>query len=225
MGHFFFRQHSILAIALIALSARVGLTASPTDDVDPVSNATARVTVRGTELREFDWAKSEARARIAYVSSGARTFTGRMIDNDLGTAFRFSARDTSPTVIVELAQSPRLHRITAAFKAEDARVDVYLLNALPKNPDDLRFLTPLATIVDAPDNRGTASVDFTASGARYVALRWNRNKSQEPFEVAEISAFSNDPTDLMFGQDPHLAANTGPSFATTEPPTVPVVSP
>jgi hypothetical protein len=147
-----------------------------------------------------------------------------MIDGDPQTAFRFSASDSSPTVMVELAQSERLHRVTVVFKAENAPVDVYLLNELPKNADDLRFLTPLATIVDPPDNRGTASVDFTASGARYVALRWNRNKSQEPFEVAEISAFSNDPTDLTFGQDPHLAVNTGPSFA-TEAPTVPVVSP
>jgi hypothetical protein len=215
------------AVAAVGASAFASGNAASSGPYDSQSaiEASPRVTVRGTELREFDWAKLQARARIAYVSSGPKTLSGRMIDGDPQTAFRFAASDPSPTVMVELAQNERLHRVTVVFKAQNTRVDVYLLNELPKDANDLRFLTALATMVDPPDNRGTASVNFTASGARYVALRWSRNKSQEPFEVAEISAFSNDPTDPMFGQDPHLAANTGPSFATTEPPTLPIVSP
>jgi hypothetical protein len=68
------------------------------------------------------------------------------------------------------------------------------------------------------------TVDFSVSSARYVALRWSRNKWLEPFEVAEISAFSNDPTDLISDQDARLADNAK-TFANPEPPPIPFVSP
>jgi hypothetical protein len=145
-----------------------------------------------------------------------------MMDNDLQTAFRFSASDPSPTVIVELAHSAQLHRVTVVFKTEDAQLDVYLLNELPKDPGDLRLLTPTATIVDPPEDRGRATVGFPASSARYVALRRIRTRSRDPFSVAEISALSYDPTNLISDQEVHLA---GPNFVVTGPPQVPVVSP
>jgi hypothetical protein len=188
---------------------------------DPAAAASQRVIVRGTETREYDWAKLQVNARVVYISSGPRTLTGRMIDNDLGTVFRFSASDTSPTVIVELAQTVQIDRVSAAFSAEDARVNVYLLNEIPKDPGDLRFAAATATIVDPPQDHGIATVNFAANNARYVALRWIRNKSNGPFEVAEISAFSHAPTDLEI----QLASNSGPNFAATEPPLVPIVSP
>jgi hypothetical protein len=182
-----------------------------------------RVTVRGTEVKEFDWAKSRARARIVYTSSGPRALSGQLIDNDLQTVFRFSESDPAPTVIVELAQSAKLHRVNTVFKAEDAKVEVFLLNELPKNGDDLRFATPSATVVSLPDERGTVTVDFSVSSVRYVALRWKRNKRDDPFTVAEISAFSNDPADLTYEQDPHLADNASQYFI-PEPPPVLVIS-
>ena len=188
------------------------------------ADTVTRVTVRGSEVREFDWAKLQARARVAYVSSGPRTLSGRMIDNDLQTVFRFSESDKSPTVVVELAQNANLHRVTTAFKAEDAKLDVYLLNELPKDANDLRFAKPIASIVCLPDNHGVMTADFSVSSARYVALRWTRKKWQQPFEVAEVSAFSNDPADLISDQDVHLADNAK-TFAAPEPPSIPFVSP
>jgi hypothetical protein len=145
-----------------------------------------------------------------------------MIDGDPQTVFPFSASDPSPTVMVELAQSEPLHRVTAVFRAENTRVDVYLLNELPKDANDLRLLTPTATIVDPPQDRGSATLTFSASNARYVALRWTRMRSGDPLTVAEISAFSYDPTNPISDQEVHLA---GPNFAVTGPPQVPVVSP
>jgi hypothetical protein len=180
--------------------------------------------VRGTEVREFDWAKLQARARIAYTSSGPKTLSPRMIDNDLQTVFRFSESDKSPTVIVELAKSAQLHRVSAVFKAEDAKVEVFLFNELPKDIADLQFTKPDASVVELPDQHGMVTVDFSVSSARYVALRWSRNKWREPFEVAEISAFSNDPTDLISDQDARLADNAK-TFAVLEPPPIPFVSP
>jgi hypothetical protein len=182
------------------------------------------VIVRGTAPREFDWAKSQARARIAYTSSGPKMLSARMIDNDLQTVFQFSESDASPTVIVELAKSAQLHRVSTAFKAEDARLEVFLLNELPKDPTDLRFATPAGSVVELPDEKGMVTVNFSVSTARYVALRWKRNKRQDAFTVAEISAFSNDPTDSIYDQDPHLADN-GSAMTSFQTPSVPVVSP
>jgi len=185
---------------------------------------TARVTVRGTEVREFDWAKLQAQARIAYVSSGPRALRGRMIDNDLQTSFRFSDSDEAPTAVVELSQSAQINRVSAVFKAEDAQVDVFLLNELPKNVADLRFAKPSATVVSLPDERGLVTVNFGVGSARYVALRWKRKKSQDPFTVAEISAFSNEPTDWNSDAGLYLANNNNNS-TTYGPPTVGVISP
>ncbi len=210
----------IVAASCFAFAASSALSAPETNDATPVTP----VTVRGTEVREFDWAKSRARARIVYTSSGPRALSGQLIDNDLQTVFRFSESDPAPTVIVELAQSAKLHRVSTVFKAEDAKVDVFLLNELPKNGDYLRFATPSATVVSLPDERGTVTVDFSVSSARYVALRWKRNKHEDPFTVAEISAFSNDPADLTYDQGPRLADNMSTGVLPAPPP-VPVVSP
>jgi len=186
---------------------------------------TSRVTVRGTEQREFDWAKSQARAQVAGVSSGPKTLSGRMIDNDLRTVFRFSPSDSSPTVIVELAQAERIHRISAVFKAEQATLDVFLLDKLPKDVRDLGAAQPFASVSDTKGNPGWASVDFSPNSARYVAFRWKRFKSNDPFEVAEISAFSNEPTDWAF-ENPSVAdAGTSSGSLVTNPPPIVPVSP
>jgi hypothetical protein len=203
-----------------ALKTTSALSAPETDDV----TTAARVTVRGTEVREFDWAKSQARARIVYTSSGPRTLSPRMIDNDLQTLFRFSESDQSPTVIIELAKSTDLHRVSAVFKAEDAELSVYLLNELPKDPSNLGFAKPNASAVSLPDEPGMATVNVSVSSARYVVLRWKRKRSEDPFTVAEISAFSNARADLISDGDPHLADNTN-AFTPPELPLVGVVSP
>ena len=210
----------LLVLIAFVLAGSNALSAPEANEI----TTTARVTVRGTEVREFDWAKSRARARIAYTSSGPRTLSPRMIDNDLQTSFQFSESDQSPTVIVELAKSTELHRVSAVFKAEDAELSIYLLNELPKDPSDLGFAKPNVSVVGLPDEHGMATVNVSASSARYVVLRWKRKRSDDPFTVAEISAFSNAPADLVFGEDPHLADNTN-AFAAPEPPLIPVVSP
>lgn len=214
---------SLSKLLVLTAVALVGSNALRAQQATEIATA-ARVTVRGSEVREFDWAKAQARARVVYTSSGPRTLSGRMIDNDLQTLFQFPEADQSPTVIVELAKSTELHRVSAVFKAEDADLGVYLLNELPKDPADLRFAKPDASIVSVPDEHGMAAVNVSVSSARYVALRWKRKKSDDPFTVAEISAFSNAPTDLTSDGDPHLADNAK-SFAATEPPLVLPISP
>jgi hypothetical protein len=210
-----------LVLSFVIASAELSLFAAGRTP-DDANNAGARVVVHATELHDFDWAKLQAQARVAYVSSGPRSRTDRMIDNDLETAFRFGTSDESPTVIIELARTARLHRVSAVFMGDNATVAVYLFNELPKNPTDLRFATQTATIVDPPDSNGKVSVNFSVSSARYVALRWIRRKSQDPIQVAEISAFSNDPT---LSGDGTVIAQSGPNFSTPEPPPIPLVSP
>jgi hypothetical protein len=186
-----------------------------------------KVTVRAAESREFDWAKLQARARVAYTSSGPRILAGRMIDNDPQTVFRFSASDSLPIVIVELARSGRLHRLSAVFHAENARLDFFLLDELPKSGRDLESVKPFASVSDAVANHGKASIDFAPNNARYVALRWTRHKSRDSFEVAEISAFSNDPSDADFSNSVRLASDNGTNSGglVTDPPAIGVVSP
>ena len=199
------------------------VTSRAVNPSEPADTTVTRVTVRGTEVREFDWAKARARARIAYVSSGPKTFRSRMIDNDLQTSFRFSDSDKSPFVVVELAKTAQLHRVSTVFKAEDAQLDVIMLDALPKNVDDLQFAKADVSAVNLPDERGAVTANFAVSTARYVVFRWKRKRSQDPFTVAEISAFSNDPVDWTSDADVHLADNSK-TFTTTAPPTVGVIS-
>jgi hypothetical protein len=199
----------------------------PVDRPQSNTEVVSRVTVRGAEPREYDWAKLQARGRVDYVSSGPTTLRGRMIDNDLQTVFRFSASDTSPTVIVELAQAQRLNRISAVFKAEQAKLDIFLLDKVPPNARDLNAAQPFASIANTGQNPGQASFNFSPNSARYVALRWTRIRSNEPFEVAEISAFSDEPANLEFENPGHLADANGTSSGgfVTEPPTIIVASP
>jgi len=172
----------ILARMLLGIPSVHGTEAIETRD--DVVHTTLSVRPDGTV--DLDWTKLYARARVVYVSSGAIAFAARVIDGDVRTAFRFSGSDLHPTVIIELAQSQQLHRVSAAYQTRGARLDVYLLNELPKDPDDLRALEPIGSIADG----NQTAVGFAATGARYVALRWTREQSDNgPFKVSEISAF------------------------------------
>jgi hypothetical protein len=186
----------------------------------------------------FNFANLYASARVVYVSSGLLPLARRMIDDDAMTAFSFSASDARPTAIIEFAKSQRLHRVGASYQMEGGRLDVYLLNDLNGSSANLENLRPVASIVDPVG--GKAAVDFDPQGARYVALRWTRNKSRGgPFEVAEIGAFSVVPLSLLdISQFPaafadgsiHFPGEGGLDFSNglgtlAEPPVVASVSP
>src|SRR5436305_15113798 len=120
----------LIRLVVLFAGTRVTSLSLGRSESDNVTTA-ATVTVHGSEVREFDWAKLQARARIAYTSSGPKILRSRMIDDDLQTEFRFSESDNAPLVILELSQSAQLHRVSTVFKAEDTRVDVILMNKLP----------------------------------------------------------------------------------------------
>ena len=126
-------------------------------------------------------------------------------------------------VIVQLSKTAQLHKVSTVFKAEDVQLDVIMLDKLPKDLNDLQFAKADVSRVDLPDERGLITADFAVNSARYVVFRWKRNKSQDPFTVAEISAFSNEPSDWTSDADVHLADNSK-TFITTAPPTVGVIS-
>ena len=217
------RVSSASLLKLIALTAFGAANLTVFSAPEPNDATVTRVTVRGSEVPEFDWAKLRAHGRVAYVSSGPRGLRSRMIDNDLQTSFPFAESDRSPTVIIELSKSAQLHRVSTVFKAEDAQLDVMLLNELPKNLDDLQFGKPDISRVGLPDERGMITADFSVSRARFVVFRWKRNKRDDPFSVAEISAFSNDPAEWVSDADVQLADNAK-NLTIPEPPAVGVVS-
>jgi hypothetical protein len=187
------------------------------NDIEPI-----RLSVRSDKGGDFDLAKLNARARVVYVSSGVIARELRMIDNSLGTSFHFSGLDLRPTVVVKLGQSQPIHRVSVAYQTRAARLDVYLLNELPKRPGDFSGKTPIASIVDLVDN-GETTVDFAPTTARFVAFQWIRDQaSTGTFEVAEVSAFTDD----SHGQIPPRLADAGNAQgAPVEPPIIPIVSP
>ena len=188
-------------------------------------------TRRLEDMLNFNFANLYAQARVVFVSSGAEAYAKRMIDDDVITAFQFAPTDPNPTVIVELAERERLHRISALYKMEAGRLDVFLLEELGANPGDLSGRTPIASVVDATGG-GKAAVDFDPEGAQYVALRWTpaEKSSRKGFEVAEVSAFGDMPLSMLSTSeladvyaDNSMGLMSPPLV--TQPPRLPVVSP
>ena len=188
-------------------------------------------TRRLEDMLNFNFANLYAKAHIVYVSSGAENYAKRMIDDDVITAFRFAPADPNPTVIVELAERERLHRISALYKMEAGRLDVFLLQELGTNPGDLSGRTPIASVTDETGG-GKAAVDFDPHGAQYVALRWTPAEKSSPkgFEVAEVSAFGDMPLSMLSTSElPDVYADNsmgliGPPLV-TQPPRLFEVSP
>ncbi len=189
----------------------------------------------------FNFANLYAQAHIVFVSSGSPFAAQRMIDDDTVTSFHFASTDPSPTVVIELADHELLHRVSALYKMQAGQLDVYLIDKLRADPSDLSGLTPIATVKD-PGN-GKAAVNFNPRGARYVALRWTPDPTQnrsENFELAEINAFGDVPLSILHtAEAPLFASNAavravpgegGPDFSNklgtlADPPTVPELSP
>lgn len=190
-----------------------------------VANTTP--TSRAEDRLNFNFANLYAKARVVYVSSGTALGVKRMIDDDATTAFEFAPADQHPTVIIELAQSERLHRVSAIYKAESGRLDVYVMNELGEDHAALAGAKLVATVSDT-EGHGKAAVEFDPQGARYVALRWSEPaRGREPFEIAEISAFGDVPLGLLdvLPIPNAFASNQVLPPLPETPPFIPVVSP
>jgi len=171
---------------------------------------------------EIDLAKVQAGGKVVLISSGVRSGGFRAIDDNHRTTFRFSSDDPRPTLIIQLIQNRPIHRVTAVVGSESGRIDVYLLNELPRRPSDLDSVISIGSIVNAAVAR-EASLEFAPQTARYVALRWTlSNRGLEPLNVAEVSAFSRG------GVSPAGSATLAsdpPIYLVGGPPVLPLVSP
>ena len=226
--------------AKVAKRASIGLVAllpcSSVLGIEPGNAGASKPTPGAEETSSFNLAKLSAEAHVVHVSSGGLRLARRMIDGNTATAFAFSSSDFHPTVIVELAQARRLHRVTALCDME-GRLDIYLLNKLGGNDADALKGKPIASI--ASPGGGKAAIDFDPRGARYVALRWTRKKPVTgACKVAELGAFSVGSNSVLdWVQGPsfvqstiRMSGNGGPDFSNTlgtlaQPPIVPPVSP
>lgn len=194
-----------------------------------VTNSAA--TRRLEDMLNFNFANLYARARVVFVSSGVEESSRRMIDDDVITAFQFAPADPHPTVIVELADRERIHRVSAVYKMEKGRLDVFLLNDLGTNPGDLDGASRVASVADTSAD-GKAAVDFDPHGAHYVALRWTPADGKAPhgFEVAEVCAFGEMPLSMLSTQEmPDIYADNSVGLMSPplviQPPVLPLVSP
>lgn len=188
-------------------------------------------TRRLEDMLNFNFANLYARARVVFVSSGGADLAKRMIDDDVITSFEFAPTDRQPTVIVELAERERLHRVSAVYKMQRGRLDVFLLETLGTNPADLKGATPAASVVDETGG-GKAAVDFDPKGARYIALRWTPadGQTEHGFEVAELSAFGEMPLSMLSTvETPDVYADNSIGQMSPplviQPPILPLVSP
>jgi hypothetical protein len=194
-----------------------------------VTNSAA--TRRLEDMLNFNFANLYARARIVFISSGSEENAKRMIDDDVITSFQFAPSDPHPTVIVELAERERLHRVSAVYKMEKGQIDVFMLEDLGTNPGDLSGAKPIASVTDT-DGSGKAALDFDPHGARYVALRWTPADATTArgFEVAELSAFGEMPLSMLSTQEmPDVYADNSIGLMSpplvVQPPVLPLVSP
>ena len=194
-----------------------------------VTNSAA--TRRLEDMLNFNFANLYAHARIVFISSGMEENARRMIDDNVATAFEFAPTDPHPTVIVELADRERLHRVSAIYKMEKGRMDVFLLHELGADPGDLSGATPVASATDT-NGGGKSALDFDTQGARYVALRWTPADAKGPrgFEVAEVSAFGEMPLSMLSTQElPDVYADNFTGLKSpplvVQAPVLPVVSP
>lgn len=170
---------------------------------------------------EVDLAKVQAGGKVVLMSSGVRGAGFRAIDDDHRTTFRFSSDDARPTLIVQLVENRPIHRVSTVVGSESGKIDVYLLNELPRRPTDLDALSPIGSMMNVAVAR-EASLDFAPQNARYVALRWTlSNRAPEALNVAEVSAFST-------GYSPAgiaALASDPPIYLVGGPPVLPLVSP
>jgi hypothetical protein len=194
-----------------------------------VTNTAA--TRRLEDMLNFNFANLYARAKIVYISSGPRELANRMIDDDVITAFEFAPGDPHPTVIVELADRERLHRVSAVYKMAKGRLDVFLLQELGTDPGELSGAKAVASVTDT-DGDGKAALDFDTQGARYVALRWtpaDTSGAPHSFEVAELSAFGEMPLSMLSTiETPDIYADNSIGLMSPplvlQPPVLPLVS-
>jgi hypothetical protein len=193
--------------------------------------ANTAATRRLEDMLNFNFANLYAWARIVFVSSGAGELAKRMIDDDVITSFQFASGDPHPTVIVELGEEQRLHRVGTVYKMQAGRLDVFLLDELGAMPGDLSNATPIASVTDASAG-GKAAVNFDPQGARYVALRWTPATpgSNQSFDVAEVSAFGDMPLSMLSTTEfPDIYADNSMSLKNppvfVQPPVLPIVSP
>ena len=171
---------------------------------------------------EVDLAKAQSGGRVIFVSSGARLTGIHAIDDDRRTTFPFSRSDSRPTVIVELTENRPIHRVSVVLGSEGGKVEVYLLDKLPRTTVDLDQATPVGSLADAGIGR-EASVEFTPRSARYVVLRWTLTSARSgALKIAEIGAFT---TGDFRQLDPALAATDPPIYLVQGPPVLPTISP
>jgi hypothetical protein len=171
---------------------------------------------------DLDVAKVQSGGQIVLVSSGPRPAGFQAIDDNRRTVFQFANSDPRPTVIVKLTESKPIHRVSVVPGTESPKIDVYLLNELPRDPVDLDKIKPLTSILDVITGR-EAAVDFAPQKARYIALRWTLpGVVVGPLRVAEISAFTRSDSPPVSAA---LAATDPPISVVMGPPIVAPISP
>lgn len=172
-----------------------------------------------------------AEARALYVTSGADiNQANNVVDGQTSSSYTFTAGDAHPTAIVDLGMPSTLRRLSAVYSPGAGKIEFYVLQNLPgtravasQDSSAEDEITPATQIspetlkLDDADfgsaqsvgsvtddgSRGRASIDFPATSARYVMVRWVPATQDSTFSLAELSAFGH-----AAGRNAMFAANT-----------------
>ncbi len=151
-------------------------------------------------LMNYSLKDAHARARAVYVSSANDPALAKsMVDDQLTTAFGFAVDDNAPTALIDLGKVCTVKRLSAIYSARPGSVDFYVMQSLPNlaggepteaikfESNELASLKPVGSTVD-DGTQGRASVEFPATKARYVMMRWIPAAHEDTsFTVAEIT--------------------------------------
>lgn len=160
-----------------------------------------------------------AKARALYVSSGDTTAAANnIIDDQTSTSYTFATEDGAPTTIIDMGRSATLRRLSAVYTPRAGTVRFYALQSLPGAPADAApeglkldettlAALHLVGVVNDDGTSGRAAVDFPATSARYVMVRWTPAEKGSAFAVSEVAAFGN------VGSGTMVASNNGLTFA------------
>ncbi|MEM7388078.1 MAG: hypothetical protein AAF514_24345, partial [Verrucomicrobiota bacterium] len=167
--------------------------------------STKRSAVFDPEALNYSLTNSTTGARVLWVSSSARSGTvAQLLDEDILTYHTFSRDDRQPGVVIDLGDTARIGRISAAQSEFSGQWHAVMLNdeeriraVLNSKQDEFAALfegnEDLLSMESEPNDADMAFHQVDRKG-RFVLLRWIADEAvQAPFFLRELAVFSMDP--------------------------------
>ena len=194
-----------------------------------------------SDRREFDFARSAAGGRVAYVGSGEAEEAPRIVDGDPTTFFKFESAGQNGLFIVELAETYPVYQASIVTAEPISSVKIW---SFPAHPDAFRDETgglsvpqayfsqrPPTGQVEVPEDedRDFVKIPLPETSARYLLVRVASRNLDRPTEISLFSVLGRVPREVLPYGRARAAASPDrtprPTPPQTDPPRIPVASP